>query len=106
MLGGLGVRPGERVFTLLGRVPDLYVAALGTLKARCVLSPRCSPRSGPSRWRERMRLGEAAVLVTTPALYRRTVAPIRDRLPALRHVLLVGGPTEPACPAPGASPVC
>jgi acetyl-CoA synthetase len=30
------------------------------------------------------------VLVTTPTLYRRKVAPIRDQLPDLRHVLLVG----------------
>nr|WP_312859933.1 acetate--CoA ligase [Pseudonocardia bannensis] len=92
VLGALGVRPGERVFTLLGRVPDLYVAALGALKARCVLSPLFAA-FGPEPVAERMRLGEAAVLVTTPALYRRTVAPIRDRLPALRHVLLTG-PTE------------
>ena len=37
------VRPGERVFALLTRIPDLYVAALGTLKARCVLSPSSQP---------------------------------------------------------------
>ncbi|NMH97785.1 acetate--CoA ligase [Pseudonocardia acidicola] len=89
VLTGLGVRPGERVYTLLGRVPDLYVAVLGTLKARCVLSPLFSA-FGPEPVAERMHLGEAAVLVTTPALYRRTIAPIRDRLPALRHVLLTG----------------
>ena len=41
-----------------------------------------------------MRLGEGVVLVTTPQLYRRTVAPIRAALPRLRHVLLVGGPTD------------
>jgi acetyl-CoA synthetase len=31
------------------------------------------------------------VLVTTPGLYRRKVAPIRGRLPQLEHVILVGG---------------
>jgi acetyl-CoA synthetase len=89
VLAGLGVEPGERVFTLLGRVPELYVAVLGTLKARCVLSPLFSA-FGPEPVRERMELGEAAVLVTTPALYRRTVSAVRDRLPRLRHVLLAG----------------
>jgi acetyl-CoA synthetase len=38
-----------------------------------------------------MSLGEGAVLVTTTSLYRRKVAPIRDRLPHLRHVITVGG---------------
>jgi acetyl-CoA synthetase len=94
LLGTLGVQRGDRVFTLLGRVPELYVAALGTLKAGCVLSPLFSA-FGPEPVRERMRLGEAVVLVTTPDLYRRKVAPIRDRLPALRHVLLVGGDPVP-----------
>ena len=39
LLERLGVAPGERVFSLLGRVPELYVAALGTLKAGRVFSP-------------------------------------------------------------------
>jgi len=97
VLGELGVHRGDRVFTLLGRIPELYVAVLGSLKARCVVSPLFAA-FGPEPVAQRMRLGEAAVLVTTPALYRRTVAPIRDRLPALRHVLLTGDP-EPGTAA-------
>jgi len=97
MLHDLGVRRGERVFTLLGRIPELYVAVLGSLKARCVVSPLFAA-FGPEPVTQRMHLGEAAVLVTTPALYRRTVAPIRDRLPALRHVLLTGGPVDELSP--------
>ncbi|GAA2864905.1 acetate--CoA ligase [Pseudonocardia halophobica] len=95
-LGTLGVRPGERVFTLLGARPELYVVAFGTLKARAVLAPLFSA-FGPEPVRCRLELGEAAVLVTTPALYRRTVAPIRDALPRLRHVLVVGPPGEDGC---------
>ncbi len=94
LLGSLGVGKGDRVFTLLGRRPELYVAALGTLKAGCVLAPLFSA-FGPEPVRERMRIGEAVVLVTTPELYHRKVAAIRDQLPALRHVLLVGGDPVP-----------
>lgn len=89
-LGRLGVAPGERVFVLLGRVPELYVAVLGALKARCVVSPLFSA-FGPEPLATRLELGEGAVLVTTPALYRRKLEALRDRLPALRHVILVGG---------------
>ena len=89
-LGALGIRKGERVFGLLGRVPELYVAALGTIKAGAVFSPLFSV-FGPEPIRARLSLGEAAVLVTTPALYARKVAGIRASLPHLRHVLLVRG---------------
>ncbi|WP_433087067.1 acetate--CoA ligase [Dactylosporangium sp. CA-052675] len=95
MLAGLGVQPGERVFSLLGRCPELYVAALGTLKYTAVLSPLFSA-FGPEPVRERLRLGDAAVLVTTPEYYEQKVAPVRADLPALRHVLVVGAGTPPA----------
>ncbi|MCC6215466.1 MAG: acetate--CoA ligase [Polyangiaceae bacterium] len=90
VLGHLGVQPGERVYTLLGRVPELYVSALGALAARAVYCPLFSA-FGPEPTRQRLALGDARVLVTTPALYERKVAPYRDSLPGLRHVLLVGG---------------
>ncbi|HEX6913428.1 MAG TPA: acetate--CoA ligase [Longimicrobium sp.] len=89
-LGALGMGKGERVFGLMGRIPELYVAALGTMKAGAVFSPLFSA-FGPEPIRARLSLGEAAVLVTTPALYARKVAGIRQSLPHLRHVLLVRG---------------
>ena len=87
LLERLDVAPGERVFSLLGRVPELYVAALGTLKAGRVFSPLFSA-FGPEPVRARMTLGDARVLVTTAAYYERKVAPWRRELPGLRHVLL------------------
>ena len=93
LLDGLGVGPGQRVFVLTGRVLDLYVAVLGTLKARAVACPLFSA-FGPEPIRQRLDLGDAAVLVTTPELYRRRIAPQRDRLPALRHVLVTGAVPE------------
>jgi acetyl-CoA synthetase len=38
------------------------------------------------------------VLVTTDLLYRRKVAPIRDALPALRHVIVIGAASTPTPP--------
>ena len=88
-LAARGIDPGERVFTLLGRVLELYVAALGTLKHRAVLCPLFSA-FGPSPVQSRLSLGSAKLLVTTPALYRKKVRAAREALPSLRHVLLVG----------------
>jgi acetyl-CoA synthetase len=90
VLRELGVAPGQRVFTLAGRIPELYVAALGTLKAGCVFSPLFSA-FGPEPIRQRLALGAGSVLVTTGALYARKVAGIREALPELRHVLVAGG---------------
>jgi len=39
-------------------------------------------------------MGEGKVLVTTDSLYRRKVAGIRDQVPGLEHVIVVGEPTE------------
>ncbi len=84
----LGIEPGERVFTLAGRIPALYIAALGTVKHRAVFCPLFSA-FGPEPVRQRMALGDGKVLVTTDLLYRQKVAGIRDQLLELEHVILV-----------------
>ena len=85
----LGVGPGERVYALAGRIPELYVAALGTLKNRSVFCPLFSA-FGPEPIFSRLSIGGAKVLLTTESLYARKVAQLRERLPELQHVLLVG----------------
>jgi len=94
LLQTLGVGKGDRVFSLLGRVPELYVAALGTLKNTSVFSP-LFPAFGPEPIRERLSLGDAKVLVTSPQLYERRIAPVRDSLPGLEHVLVADEPLDP-----------
>lgn len=90
VLRNLGVGAGERVFSLAGRVPELYAAALGTLKNRSVFCPLFSS-FGPEPIRTRLALGGGKVLVTTETLYRRKVEPLRAALPELEHVLLIDG---------------
>ena len=87
----LGLAKGDRVFTLLGRVPELYVAALGAFKAGCVLCPLFSA-FGPEPVRARLSLGSGRALITTEALYKRKIAGIRAQLPDLAHVLLADSP--------------
>jgi len=91
LLRGLGVGPGERVFVLSGRIPELYIAVLGALKNGSVVSPLFSA-FGPEPIATRVRLGEGKLLVTTSELYRRKVAKVRAELPTLEHVLEVDTP--------------
>jgi len=90
VLKKLGAAKGDRVYALAGRIPELYVAALGTLKHRAVFCPLFSA-FGPEPIRARLGIGKAKVLVTTESLYERKVKAIRASLPSLEHVLLIGG---------------
>ena len=93
VLARLGLEKGERVFLLAGRIPELYIGALGTLKAGGVFCPLFSA-FGPEPIRQRIGIGDGRVLVTTAAFYKRKVAELRSSLPGLRHVLLLGTPEE------------
>ena len=95
VLRELGVAKGDRLFILCWRIPELYIAALGALKNGTVVSPLFSA-FGPEPLRTRLAIGEAKVLVTTETLYKRKVASIREQLPALQYVLLVGENGNPA----------
>ncbi|MBI4206346.1 MAG: AMP-binding protein, partial [Betaproteobacteria bacterium] len=88
-LQGLGIGAGGRVFVLAGRIPELYVAVLGALKNRSVACALFSA-FGPEPIHTRLALGEAGILITTESLYEKKVAQLRERLPRLEHVLIVG----------------
>lgn len=100
-LSAAGVERGARVFALLGRAPELYVTALGTLRAGLVFCPLFSA-FGPEPIFQRMSRGDGRVLVTTGALYRKRVAQLRDRVPELTHVLITDlDDTQAAALGPG-----
>jgi len=98
LLTSLGLEKGDRVYSLLGRRPELYIAAIGTLKAGCVFCPLFSA-FGPEPIRARMEIGEGAALVTTSSFYRRKVASWGSALSSLQRVLIVD--PEPALPEGG-----
>jgi acetyl-CoA synthetase len=89
VLNQLGVRKGEPVAVLAGRIPELYIAALGALKHGSVFTPLFSA-FGPEPIQSRINIAHARVLVTTDLLYSRKVAALRATMPSLEHVLLVG----------------
>ncbi|EPQ46943.1 Acetyl-coenzyme A synthetase [Mycobacterium sp. 012931] len=88
VLRGLGVNKGDRVFTIMGRIPELYITMLGALRNGSVVSPLFSA-FGPEPIATRVEIGQADVLVTTAAIYRRKIAKIRERLTSVRHILVV-----------------
>jgi acetyl-CoA synthetase len=89
LLRDLGVGKGDRVFALAGRIPELYIAALGTLKNGSAFCPLFSA-FGPEPIQQRLAIGEGKVLVTTRALYdRRKISSLRASLPALKHVVVI-----------------
>ncbi|BBZ12734.1 acetate--CoA ligase [Mycobacterium branderi] len=88
VLRSLGVNKGDRVFTIMGRTPELYITIMGALRAGCVVSPLFSA-FGPEPLATRIGIGEAKVLVTTKALYQRKIAGIRGRLSTVRHIFVV-----------------
>ncbi len=86
-LCGQGIRPEERVCLFLDRVPELYIGLLGILKMGAVAQPLFSAFGDESL---RVRLADAgtsAILTQKKHLYK--IRKIRDRLPNLRHIIVV-----------------
>jgi acetyl-CoA synthetase len=90
VLRNLGVGKGDRVFVLTGRIPELYIAALGTLKNGSVFCPLFSA-FGPEPIEQRLAIGEGKVLVTTELLYgRRKINELRAALQHLKEIVVIG----------------
>jgi acetyl-CoA synthetase len=97
VLESLGVHRGDCVATLLGRVPELYLTALGTLKLGAIYCPLFSA-FGPEPLKTRLQIGRVRVLVTSDTLFRRKAAAVRAALPQLERVLIVRD--DPGAPLP------
>ena len=95
-----GLKKGDSLFALMGRVPELYAAAIGTLKSGMVFTPLFSA-FGPEPIRTRMEIGEANVLLTTASIYKRKIAAWRDEIPSLKLVLIAGDEAPENCVALG-----
>lgn len=87
VLQKLKIQKGERVFSFAGRIPELYITALGTLKYTAVFCPLFSV-FGPEPVYQRLSKGDAAVLVTTTILFEQKIKQILEKLPSLRYIIL------------------
>ena len=87
VLLSVGIQKGDRVFIFMDRLPELYIAFFGTLKAGAVVGPLFSA-FGPEPVRDRLQDSAAKVLVTQPDL-RRKITPIIPELMDLQHIIVV-----------------
>lgn len=87
VLEKLNIRKGETVFSFCGRIPELYITALGTLKKTAVFCPLFSV-FGPEPVFQRLSKGKVSVLVTTADLYQKKIKPLIEKLPSLKFILI------------------
>jgi long-subunit acyl-CoA synthetase (AMP-forming) len=96
-LKSLGVGAGDRIFSLLGRVPELHIAAIGTWKLRAVFCPLFSA-FGPEPVKARMLIAKPVVVVTTSRHFTRKISmlsSLRRRRPSkLRPPILRSWPSS------------
>ena len=88
ILKGLGIGKGDTVSVLAGRIPELYIAALGIFKNTSIFCPLFSA-FGPEPIYQRLSRGDAKILLTTESYFRKKVSQLMDKLPKLKYVLLV-----------------
>ena len=87
VLTGLGVTKGDRVFTFMERIPELYISVFGGIKLGAIVGPLFAD-FGPDPVRDRLRDSGAKVLITSPALKTR-ITSILPELPDLKHLIMV-----------------
>ena len=91
-LSELGVKELDRVCLFLDKAPELYIGFLGILKAGAVAQPLFSA-FGEDSLLQRVEDSKAVAIITSRKLVPR-VRKIRDRVPELKHVLVIDGYAE------------
>ncbi|WP_049923531.1 acyl-CoA synthetase [Halopiger djelfimassiliensis] len=87
VLEELGIDRGDRVFSYMPRIPEHYVALVGTLKRGAVFGG-INERFGPDGISYRLSDCDATAVVTT-AENRETVAAALEDAPSVEHVIVV-----------------
>lgn len=86
-LRDLGIEAGDRVCLFLDRVPELYLGFLGILKIGAIAQPLFSAFGDESLYIRLENAGTCAILTQRKHLPK--VRKIRDKLPALKHIIVV-----------------
>jgi acetyl-CoA synthetase len=92
-LCSLGIEPGERVCLFMDRVPELYIGFLGVLKTGAVAQPLFSAFGDESLF-VRLDNAQSSVIITQKKHVPK-VRKIRDKLPSLRHIVIVDAGDAP-----------
>jgi acyl-coenzyme A synthetase/AMP-(fatty) acid ligase len=87
-LNGLGVAPGEPAFVMLPRIPEWYEVLLGMFRHGAVPMPGTTLLTSKDI-EYRITKAEATVAVTDPEGAAK-LEEVRDRLPTLKHLIVVG----------------
>ncbi len=92
MLGANGLEKGDVVGIHLPNIPEYLIAALGTLKAGCIVSG-VSPLLSDRELAYQLRDADARALVTLDAFFSSRVMPVSMNLPDLKVIVAasVGG---------------
>ncbi len=86
-LRGLGIGEGDRVCLFMDKVPELYIGVLGILKIGAIAQPLFSAFGDESLF---VRLDNAqTTAVVTQKKHAPKVRKILDKLPALKHLVIV-----------------
>ena len=91
-LAGLGVKRGDRVAILLPQRPETAIAYIAIFQMGAIALP-LSHLFGPEALEFRMQNGEACAAIVEPGTIANLWA-VKDRLPALKIVIGVGGAAE------------
>ena len=89
----LGLKPGERICIFMDRLPELYISFLGILKMGGIAQPLFSAFGVESLMTRLENAKTAAILTQTKHVAK--VRKIRDRLPDLKHIIVVDGGDSP-----------
>jgi acetyl-CoA synthetase len=92
-LAGLGIQPGERVCLFMDRVPELYIGFLGILKTGAVAQPLFSAFGDESLFVRLANAKTTAIITQKKHVFK--VRKIRNRLPDLRHIIVVDAGEAP-----------